>query len=162
MSYGRCDICLMVVVTYVLWSLWHMSYGRCDICMVRCDAQFNGAPCCYKKISQGRVEGHYGETPAIRHIHVKINTGLKIVVTSYTDVTTVKCRAIWFKVQETLGGGSVGRRPLVWWNCGCEWCRGHGGVSVVNVVSCQGTGRSLVQRSPTDCVSLVESGQVQK
>jgi len=49
----------------------YMSYGRYDICTVRCDAQFNGAPCCYKKISQGRVEGHYGETPAIRHIHVK-------------------------------------------------------------------------------------------
>jgi hypothetical protein len=50
----------------------YMSYGRYDICMVRRDAQLNGAPCCYKKISQGRVEGHYGETPAIRYIHVKI------------------------------------------------------------------------------------------
>jgi len=50
----------------------YMSYGRYDICIVRCDAQLNGAPCCYKKIYQGRVEGHYGETPAIRHIHVKI------------------------------------------------------------------------------------------
>jgi len=50
----------------------YMSYGRYGICIVRCDAQLNGAPCCYKKIYQGRVEGHYGEIPAIRHIHVKI------------------------------------------------------------------------------------------
>jgi hypothetical protein len=37
---------------------------------------------------------------------------------------------------------------------------------VVSVVCCQveviATGRSLVQRSPTDCVSVVECGQVQQ
>jgi len=60
-----------------------MSYGRYDICMFGCDAQFNGAPCCYKNICQGRVEGHYGETPAIRHIHVNISYCWTVFSLSY-------------------------------------------------------------------------------
>jgi hypothetical protein len=40
------------------------------------------------------------------------------------------------------------------WNCGFESCRGHGCLSLVNVVYCQvevsASGWSLVQRSPTE------------
>ena len=49
----------------------------------------------------------------------------------------------------------VGLRPLACWNCGFEYLRGHGCLSVVSVVCCQVevsvTGRSLVQRSRTEC-----------
>jgi hypothetical protein len=50
----------------------------------------------------------------------------------------------------------VGLRPLACWDCGFESRRGHGCLSLVSVVCCQvevsATGRSLVQRSPTECV----------
>jgi hypothetical protein len=49
----------------------------------------------------------------------------------------------------------VGLRPLACWEGGFESCRGHGCLSVVSVVCCQvevsATGRSLVQRNPTEC-----------
>jgi hypothetical protein len=48
-----------------------------------------------------------------------------------------------------------GLQPLVCWDCGFESRRVHGCLSLVSVVCCQvevsATGRSLVQRSPTDC-----------
>jgi hypothetical protein len=48
----------------------------------------------------------------------------------------------------------LGLRPLACWDCGFESLQGHD-VSVVSVVCCQlqvaAKGRSLVQRSPTDC-----------
>jgi hypothetical protein len=52
----------------------------------------------------------------------------------------------------------VGLRPLAFWDCRFESCRGgHGCFSVVSVVCCQtevsATSWSLVQRSPTDCVA---------
>ena len=57
-------------------------------------------------------------------------------------------RAVW----------GVGLLPFAWWDCGFESCRVHGCLSFVNIVCCQvesyATGRSLVQRSPTYCVSL--------
>ena len=52
----------------------------------------------------------------------------------------------------------VGLGPLACWDCGFESRRGHRCLSVVSVVCCQvevsATGRSLFQRSPTECVSL--------
>jgi len=49
----------------------------------------------------------------------------------------------------------VGLLPLAFWGCGFESRRGHGCLSVVSVVCCEVavsvTGRSLVQRSPTEC-----------
>ena len=49
-----------------------------------------------------------------------------------------------------------GVRLIACWDCGFESCRGHGCLFVVSVMCCQlelsATGRSLVQRSPTDCV----------
>jgi hypothetical protein len=46
-------------------------------------------------------------------------------------------------------------RPLACWDCGLESRRWHGCLSVVSVVCCQvevsATGRSLVQRSHTEC-----------
>jgi hypothetical protein len=50
----------------------------------------------------------------------------------------------------------TGLRPLAYWDCGFESRLGHGCLSLVSVVFCQGevsaTGWSLVQRSPTGCV----------
>jgi hypothetical protein len=58
----------------------------------------------------------------------------------------------------------VGPRPLAYWDCGLESRRGHGYLSLVSVVCCQvevsATGRSLVQRSPTECgVSVISKSQ---
>jgi len=48
----------------------------------------------------------------------------------------------------------VGLRPLACWDCGYESRRGHGCLSLVNVVWCQVeisvSGLSFAQRSPTD------------
>jgi len=56
-----------------------------------------------------------------------------------------KCRA----------GKGVGFRPLACWDCGFESHRGHGSLFLVGAVCCQvevsATGRSFVQRSPTEC-----------
>jgi hypothetical protein len=81
------------------------------------------------------------------------------MVTSYTDVTqgtAAQCDSK--RKKHHMETASVGGR-FASWNCGFEWCGGHGCVSAV---SCQVTGRSLVQRSPTDCVSVVECGQVRQ
>jgi len=49
----------------------------------------------------------------------------------------------------------LGLRPLAYWDREFESRRGHGCLSVVNVICCQvevsATSWSLVQRSPTDC-----------
>ena len=48
--------------------------------------------------------------------------------------------------------------PLLCWDCGVEFRRKHGCLSVANVVCLQvyvsATGRSLIQRSPTKCVCV--------
>jgi len=53
----------------------------------------------------------------------------------------------------------VGLLPLACWDCGFEYCRGHGCMSVVFVVWCQvhvsPTGWSHVQRSLTECGALL-------
>jgi acyl dehydratase len=59
--------------------------------------------------------------------------------------------------DETVSG--EGLRPLACWDCGFQSRRAHGYLSLANFMCCQvvvsATGRSLVQRSPTDCgVSL--------
>ena len=45
---------------------------------------------------------------------------------------------------------------LAYWDCGFEFRRGHGCLSVVSVVCCRvevcATGRSLVHSSPVECV----------
>jgi len=49
----------------------------------------------------------------------------------------------------------VGLRPIACWDCGFKSRQGHGCLSFLSVVFCQaevsGSGRSLVQRNPTDC-----------
>jgi len=47
----------------------------------------------------------------------------------------------------------MGLRPLACWDCGFESRRGLGCLSRVSVVCCQvsGSGRSFIQRSPTEC-----------
>jgi hypothetical protein len=49
----------------------------------------------------------------------------------------------------------VGLQPFTCWDCGFESHRGHECLSLVSVVCCQvevsASGRSLVQRSPTEC-----------
>jgi hypothetical protein len=58
-----------------------------------------------------------------------------------------------FKVCNKYVG--VGLRPLAFSDCGFDFHRGHGCLSLVGVVCCQvdvsATVRSLVQRSPTEC-----------
>jgi hypothetical protein len=49
-----------------------------------------------------------------------------------------------------------GSRPFAGWDCGFEFCRGHGCLSLMSVVYCQvevfASGWSLLQRSPTERV----------
>jgi hypothetical protein len=55
-------------------------------------------------------------------------------------------------------GPSVRLRPLGSWDCGFEFRRRHGCLCLVSVVRCHvgflATGRSFVQRSPTECVCV--------
>ena len=61
---------------------------------------------------------------------------------------------------------------LAYWDCGFEFRRRHGCLSVVNIVYCQvevsAAGRSLVQSSPGEgvcvcvCVCVVKCDQVQQ
>ena len=61
---------------------------------------------------------------------------------------------------------NVGLRPVPCWDCGFEFHREHGCLSLVNVVCCQveffffAIGRSVVQKSPTVCVCVIECEQV--
>jgi hypothetical protein len=54
------------------------------------------------------------------------------------------CRSQWLR----------GLRPLACWDCGFESHRWHGCLTLANVVCCHveisATGRSLVQRNPTE------------
>jgi len=61
-------------------------------------------------------------------------------------------------LRADVGGravGGAGLQPLACWDYGFEFLLRHGCLSVANVVCCQvevpATGRSFVQRSPTDC-----------
>jgi hypothetical protein len=74
---------------------------------------------------------------------------VQCVINLFAELERLTCRA----VQDE------GLQPHACWDCGFESRRGHGRFSLVSVVCCQvevsTTGRSLVQRSPTDCgVSL--------
>jgi hypothetical protein len=55
-------------------------------------------------------------------------------------------------------GHAVGLRSPAYWDCGFEPRREYGCLSLVSVLYCQvevlTTGRSVVQRSPTDCVCI--------
>jgi hypothetical protein len=68
------------------------------------------------------------------------------------NLTTANCddREVW----------GVDLRPLASCNCGFESAWGHGSLPLVNVVCCQvevsATGRSLVQRSPTNRMCACE------
>jgi len=66
-----------------------------------------------------------------------------------------------------FGGHAVyglGLLPLSCWDCKFKSRWGHGCMSVVSVVCCQvevsAMGRSLVQRSSTECVCVIECDQV--
>jgi hypothetical protein len=71
------------------------------------------------------------------------------------EILPIKC-----KMPILVAGRSrVGLWPLTFWDCGFEFRRKHGCLSLVYVGRCQvgvsTTGRSLIQRSPTECgVSL--------
>jgi len=70
---------------------------------------------------------------------------LSISTSSWPEVSRSQCPR----------GLGLGLRPLACWDCVFESRRGHGCLSLVNVVCCQvdvsAVGRSLVQRSRTDC-----------
>ena len=77
-------------------------------------------------------------------IHDNCAVGLHFVSGRYMNADPGR-RTVW----------DVGVRPLACWGFGFESRRGHVCLSLVNSVCCQkeihATGRSLVQRNPTDC-----------
>jgi hypothetical protein len=80
-----------------------------------------------------------------------------VVRVSIIPVVFCICLMSWIKFGRS-------RWLLNFWDCGFESRRGHGCVSFVCVVCCHvevtTTGRSLVQRNPTDCVCVC--GKVQQ
>jgi hypothetical protein len=60
----------------------------------------------------------------------------------------------------------VGLRPNVCWDCGFASLRGYGCLTLLIIVCYQvevsATGRSLVQRSPIDCMCVTECYQIQQ
>ena len=68
------------------------------------------------------------------------------------DERSARRRDLYLTTHDTQVSGL---RPITCWDRGFESHRGHGYLSVVNVVCCQvevsATSWSLVQRSPTDC-----------
>ena len=63
-----------------------------------------------------------------------------------------KAKHVWTAGNRPI---PVGLRPLACWDCVFEPCRRHGCLSLVSVVCCEIDvsvwGRSLAQRSPTEC-----------
>jgi len=70
------------------------------------------------------------------------------------------------KIKPFEPSGCVSLRSLAGWDCRFESRQEHLCLSLVSVVSCQvevfATGRSLVQRSPTECVRVTKCDQVQQ
>jgi len=67
-------------------------------------------------------------------------------------------RKYMYAVLHVLNKEPAGKRKrLAWWDCRFETRRGHGCLSLVNIVwsevEASATVRSLVQRSPTECVT---------
>jgi len=93
-------------------------------------------------------------------------------ITSYSVKFTEKCTGhkIYLSLFPSNSVGTIfrsgkyltrqSRWPLAYWGCGFESCRGHGCLSVVSVMCCQvdvsATGRSLVQRGPTEHARVTE------
>ena len=78
-----------------------------------------------------------------------------------TDITWILIFSLisdYYQERYTLNRPRVRRRRPSCWDCGFESHRGHECLSFVSVVCCQvevsETGRSLVQRSPTDGVCI--------
>ena len=75
-------------------------------------------------------------------------------ITLSVEVTNPGCRAV----------EGVGLRPLACWDCGFKFRQGQGYLSRVSDMYCTArgfaTGRSLVQRRPTECV--IECDQMQQ
>ena len=71
---------------------------------------------------------------------------------------SVVCRCDKFSRSQWPASLRRGLRPLACCDCGVESRQGHGCLSVVSVVCCQvevsASGWSLIQRSPTRCVSV--------
>jgi len=81
---------------------------------------------------------------AVRKCHLR-SGGVSLVMSAGANAVVEHC----------LGRGSA---TASCWDCGFESRRGHGCLSLVNVEYCQVevsvTGRSLVQRSHTECVCV--------
>jgi hypothetical protein len=79
-------------------------------------------------------------------------------VLSCTDLRTLQycCFVIYLLMALAARPNARVCGLSVFWDCGFEPRRGHGCLSLVSVVCCQvevsASGRSLVQRSPTECV----------
>jgi hypothetical protein len=90
--------------------------------------------------STGRSVSRRGSAAArLRGLRVRIPPGASISVSDECCVLS----------------GRVGQRPLACWDCEFESRRGHLYLSLMSVVRCHvevsATGRSLVQRSSTEC-----------
>jgi len=81
-----------------------------------------------------------------------------MVTTTFQHLLWPQLGCLMLRNYLIIGSFTLILRPLVCLDCGFESRRGHGCLSVVNVVCCQvevsTTGRSLVQRSHKWCVCV--------
>ena len=82
---------------------------------------------------------------------------------------SLKLVMLWVIEPADPGGRAVygvGLRPNVSWDCGFASLRGYGCLTLLSIVCYQvevsATGRSLVQRSPTNCMCVTECYQIQQ
>ena len=77
----------------------------------------------------------------------------------FDDLRYSKTSLRFKQCRSRLPHKDMGLRPLACWDCGFESPLGHSFLSVLNIVCCQVevsvTGRSLVQRSLTECGVLL-------
>jgi hypothetical protein len=91
------------------------------------------------------------------HLHISVSfaalnlSELYVVLSYHLTVTP----SLYYKDFYYIAQVSPSHWPFACWDCGFESRRGHGSLSLVIVVFCQGeisaSSGTLVQRSPTEC-----------
>ena len=110
--------------------------------------------CCELHSTRNRSVTHWKRNTTDQMLQLIIRSAVIMKVKACTTSRFVRS---WYPLRWPCGL-SRGSAPLSCWHCRFEYRREHGWLCLVSVVCCQvevpATGRSLVQRSPTECVSL--------
>ena len=110
--------------------------------------------CCELHSTRNRSVTHWKRNTTDQMLQLIIRSAVNMKVKACTTLRFVRSwYTLWWR-----RGLSRGPTPLSCWQCWFESRRGHGCLCLVSVVCCQvevhATGRALVQRNPTECMSL--------